>query len=84
MAADAPSCTDRANPDLIESGREFARHHPDRAEHLALSDPRYRDPHVQRLMESFAFLTGRVRQRLDDDFSLLFGWLCADEAEQIA
>jgi type VI secretion system protein ImpG len=53
---------------LIESGREFARHHPDRAEHLALSDPRYRDPHVQRLMESFAFLTGRVRQRLDDDF----------------
>jgi type VI secretion system protein ImpG len=53
---------------LIESGREFARHHPERAEHLALSDPRYRDPHVQRLMESFAFLTGRVRQRLDDDF----------------
>jgi type VI secretion system protein ImpG len=53
---------------LVESGREFGRRHPDRAEHLALSDPRYRDPHVQRLIESFAFLTGRVRQRLDDDF----------------
>ena len=53
---------------LVESGREFARLHPDRAEHLALSDPRYRDPHVERLIESFAFLTGRVRQRLDDDF----------------
>jgi type VI secretion system protein ImpG len=53
---------------LVESGREFARQHPDRAEHLALSDPRYRDPHVERLIESFAFLSGRVRQRLDDDF----------------
>ena len=53
---------------LVESGREFARLHPDRAEHLALADPRYRDPHVERLIESFAFLTGRVRQRLDDDF----------------
>ena len=53
---------------LVESGREFARLHPDRAEQLALADPRYRDPHVERLIESFAFLTGRVRQRLDDDF----------------
>jgi type VI secretion system protein ImpG len=53
---------------LLELGREFARLHPDRAEQLALTDPRYRDPHVERLIESFAFLTGRVRQRLDDDF----------------
>lgn len=53
---------------LLESGREFARRHPDRAEHLSLGDPRSRDPHVERLVESFAFLTGRVRQRLDDDF----------------
>jgi type VI secretion system protein ImpG len=53
---------------LVESGREFSRLHPDRAEYLSFSDARYRDPHVQRLLESFAFLTGRVRQRLDDDF----------------
>lgn len=53
---------------LVELGREFARLHPDRAEYLALSDPRYRDPHVERLIETFAFLSGRVRERLDDDF----------------
>jgi type VI secretion system protein ImpG len=53
---------------LVELGHEFARLHPDRAEYLSLSDPRYRDPHVERLIESFAFLSGRIRQRLDDDF----------------
>jgi type VI secretion system protein ImpG len=53
---------------LVELGREFARLHPDRAEYLSLADPRYRDPHVERLIESFAFLSGRVRERLDDDF----------------
>ena len=25
-------------------------------------------PHVERLVESFAFLTGNVRQKLEDDF----------------
>lgn len=53
---------------LIEAGREYARLHPDRARFLNLSDPRSRDPHVERLVESFAFLTGNVRQKLDDDF----------------
>jgi len=53
---------------LVESGREFARLHPGRAEYLALLDPRYRDPHVERLIESFAFLSGRIRRRLDDEF----------------
>lgn len=53
---------------LLEAGREYARLHPERARYLNLSDPRARDPHVERLVESFAFLAGRVRQRLDDDF----------------
>jgi type VI secretion system protein ImpG len=53
---------------LIEAGREYARLHPERARYLNLSDPRSRDPHVERLVESFAFLTGNVRQKLDDDF----------------
>ena len=53
---------------LLEAGREYARLHPERARFLNLPDPRARDPHVERLVESFAFLTGRVRQRLDDDF----------------
>jgi type VI secretion system protein ImpG len=56
---------------LIEAGREYARLHPERARLLNLSDPRSRDPHVERLVEAFAFLTGSVRQRLDDDFPQL-------------
>jgi type VI secretion system protein ImpG len=53
---------------LVEAGREYARLHPDRARYLNLSDPRSRDPHVERLVESFAFLAGNVRQKLEDDF----------------
>ena len=53
---------------LIEAGREYARLHPDRARFLNLSDPRSRDPHVERLVESFAFLSGNIRQKLEDDF----------------
>jgi type VI secretion system protein ImpG len=53
---------------LIEAGREYARLHPDRARFLNLSDPRSRDPHVERLVESFAFLAGNIRQKLEDDF----------------
>jgi type VI secretion system protein ImpG len=53
---------------LVEAGREYARLHPERARFLNLSDPRSRDPHVQRLIESFAFLTGNIRRRIEDDF----------------
>jgi type VI secretion system protein ImpG len=53
---------------LIEAGREYSRIHPDRARFLNLSDPRHRDPHVERLVEAFAFLAGNVRRKLDDDF----------------
>ncbi len=53
---------------LIEAGREYARLHPERARFLNLADPRSRDPHVQRLIESFAFLTGNIRRRIEDDF----------------
>jgi type VI secretion system protein ImpG len=53
---------------LIEAGREYARIHPDRARFLNLTDPRHRDPHVERLIEAFAFLAGNVRRKLDDDF----------------
>lgn len=53
---------------LVEAGQEYARLHPERARFLNLSDPRHRDPHVERLIEAFAFLTGNVRRKLDDDF----------------
>lgn len=53
---------------LLEAGREYARMHPERARFLHLEDSRHRDPHVERLIEAVAFLTGRVHRRLDDDF----------------
>ncbi|MET3449707.1 type VI secretion system baseplate subunit TssF [Ralstonia sp. 1138] len=52
---------------LRESGREFARAHPDRARLLNLDRVGDRDPYVERLFEGFAFLTGRLRQKLDDE-----------------
>ncbi|WP_321839142.1 type VI secretion system baseplate subunit TssF [Paraburkholderia bannensis] len=53
---------------LRESGKEFARAHPDRARLLNLDRVGDRDPYVERLHEGFAFLTGRLRQKLDDEF----------------
>lgn len=50
---------------LRELGEEFARAHPTAAHYL--SGPT-RDPDVERLLEGFAFLAARVRQKLDDEF----------------
>lgn len=49
---------------LREMGREFAQAHPALAPMLA---ERGGDPDVERLLEGVAFLTGRVRQKLDDE-----------------
>lgn len=48
---------------LRESGRAFATAYPDAAKYLAEPGS---DPDVERLLEGVAFLTGRIRQRLDD------------------
>ena len=52
---------------LREAGKEFAKIHPDRASQLNLDRVGDRDPYVERLFEGFAFLTGRLRQKIDDD-----------------
>jgi type VI secretion system protein ImpG len=52
---------------LREAGKEFSRAHPDRAAQLNLDKPGARDPYVERLFEGFAFLMGRMREKLDDD-----------------
>ena len=49
---------------------EFARAYPKIAGRLQLSGDVGEDPHVERLIESFALLTSRVHKRLDDDFPL--------------
>ena len=53
---------------LKEGGEEFAEAFPERARYLNLNALDDRDPYVERLFEGFAFLSGRVRQKLDDDF----------------
>lgn len=52
---------------LREAGKEFAKIHPDRAGQLNLDRVGDRDPYVERLFEGFAFLMGRLRQKIDDD-----------------
>jgi type VI secretion system protein ImpG len=53
---------------LRESGQQFARAHPKIAARLELHRGESSDPHVERLIESFAFLTARIQQGLANDF----------------
>lgn len=56
---------------------EFAEAHPKIAGRLRLSADAVDDPHVGRLIELFAFLTARIRQKLDDEFpELIDALLC--------
>lgn len=49
---------------LRQLGRRFSERSPALAPFLAQAG---RDPDVERLLEGFAFLTGRLRQKLDDE-----------------
>lgn len=52
---------------LKDAAQEFALAHPDRAAMLNLDKVGDRDPYVERLFEGFAFMMGRLREKLDDD-----------------
>ncbi len=52
---------------LRRMGAEFARKYPKIAARLLLDEERIEDPHVERIIEAFAFLTGRVSLKLDDE-----------------
>lgn len=53
---------------LRRHAREFAERYPKVAGRLALAGDAVEDPHVERLLESFAFLTARVHKKLEDEF----------------
>lgn len=53
---------------LRQSTIEFARNFPDAASALRIEKDRAHDPHVERLLEGCAFLAGRIRRKLDDEF----------------
>jgi type VI secretion system protein ImpG len=53
---------------LLDLSKEFSHRHSDKAQMLHFEDVRSREPNLERLLESFAFLSSRIRKRLDDDF----------------
>jgi type VI secretion system protein ImpG len=53
---------------LRHMGERFARSYPKVAGRLELQRDECPDPHVERLIESFAFLTARIQSDLDADF----------------
>ena len=53
---------------LRRMGAEFALRYPKIAARLELDEERVEDPHVERLIESFAYLTARVGLKIDDEF----------------
>ncbi|MGC4060350.1 MAG: type VI secretion system baseplate subunit TssF [Aquabacterium sp.] len=55
---------------LRQRGQSFAQAYPRIAGQLQLGADEAKDPHVERMIESFALLTARINKRLDDDFPL--------------
>jgi type VI secretion system protein ImpG len=53
---------------LRQMGAEFAEKYPKIASRLLLEADRCEDPHVERMIEAFAFLAGRVHLKIDDEF----------------
>ncbi len=53
---------------LRQMGAEFADKYPKIARRLLLEPTQCEDPHVERMIEAFAFLAARVHLKIDDEF----------------
>ncbi len=53
---------------LRQIGAEFATKYPKIAGRLLLEADKCEDPHVERLIQAFAFLAARVHHKIDDEF----------------
>ena len=53
---------------LRRLSKEFASKYPKIASRLQMEGEVCEDPHVERIIESFAFLTSRIHKKLDDEF----------------
>ncbi len=51
-----------------EMGAEFAKKYPKIAGRLLLETDKCEDPHTERLIEAFAFISGRIHKKINDDF----------------
>jgi type VI secretion system protein ImpG len=53
---------------LRDMGAEFAEKYPKIAQRLIIEPDKCEDPHVERMLEAFAFLAARVHLKIDDEF----------------
>jgi type VI secretion system protein ImpG len=53
---------------LRRMGAQFAEQYPKIASRLSIEPDKCEDPHVERLLEAFAFLAARVHLKIDDEF----------------
>ena len=53
---------------IREMGAEFAKKYPKIAGRLLLEPDKCEDPHTERLIEAFAFISGRIHKKIDDEF----------------
>ncbi|MDR3155501.1 MAG: type VI secretion system baseplate subunit TssF [Holosporaceae bacterium] len=56
---------------LRSAGADFATKFPKIAKRLDISNSESSDPHVERMMESFAFLCGKLQRQIDDQFPII-------------
>jgi type VI secretion system protein ImpG len=68
LQADLPDYYERELGYLRQTAQEFAEKYPKIASRLVLGEKDNPDPHVERLLEGFAFLAARIHVKLDDDF----------------
>src|SRR5213076_2967316 len=53
---------------LRRMGAAFAEKYPKVASRLVLEPTKCEDPHVERLLEGFAFLAARIHLKIEDEF----------------
>lgn len=68
MADDLLTYYERELSFVRQMGAEFAAKYPKIAGRLLLESDASEDPHVERLIQAFAFLAARVHHKLDDEF----------------
>lgn len=68
MTADLLPYYERELTFIRQMAVEFSQKYPEIAERLQLEPHRCEDPHVERLIESFALLAGRIHRKIDDEF----------------
>lgn len=68
MADDLLPLYERELTFLRQHAAEFASKYPKIASRLLLEADKCEDPHVERLIEAFAFLTARIQHKIEDEF----------------